>query len=286
MNSKQTTCAIALVLLAASGPAVAEESLHEDYAGLEGAANENPQAWFDLAVRAREAGDTETASRALERAESLQFSPVRLGLEKARIAVLRGARDEALAELSALAAGGFTAVQALTGDPLLSRLSGKSEYDTLVEEMTRQAFPCEHDGRFDEFDFWIGEWEVHDAGGNLAGRNSIRPAERGCVLVEKWSSATGGSGMSMNYLDHDAGEWVQVWIDSSGGQIEIRGGPTEEGMLLEGEIHYTATDTTAPFRGLWTPLPDGRVRQFFEQSNDGGESWVTWFEGFYTRTSD
>jgi hypothetical protein len=38
-----------------------------------------------------------------------------------------------------------------------------------------------------------------------------------------------------------------------------------------------------PFRGLWTPLPDGRVRQFFEQSNDGGETWVPWFEGFYTR---
>jgi len=30
-------------------------------------------------------------------------------------------------------------------------------------------------------------------------------------------------------------------------------------------------------------LPDGRVRQFFEQSTDGGETWTTWFEGFYTR---
>ncbi|MCJ7591455.1 MAG: hypothetical protein MUO51_08890 [Woeseiaceae bacterium] len=33
----------------------------------------------------------------------------------------------------------------------------------------------------------------------------------------------------------------------------------------------------------WTPLPDGRVRQFFEQSDDGGVTWVSWFEGFYTR---
>ena len=30
----------------------------------------------------------------------------------------------------------------------------------------------------------------------------------------------------------------------------------------------------------------GRVRQYFEQSNDGGETWVPWFEGFYTRTSE
>jgi hypothetical protein len=55
-------------------------------------------------------------------------------------------------------------------------------------------------------------------------------------------------------------------------------------MRLAGEISSAAGGAVAPFRGLWTPLPDGRVRQLFEQSNDGGETWVTWFEGFYTRT--
>ena len=57
----------------------------------------------------------------------------------------------------------------------------------------------------------------------------------------------------------------------------------EDGMLLIGTIRYVANDTTVDFRGLWTPLEDGRVRQFFEQSNDGGETWAAWFEGFYTR---
>ena len=32
-------------------------------------------------------------------------------------------------------------------------------------------------------------------------------------------------------------------------------------------------------------MDDGRVRQFFEQSNDEGETWSPWFEGFYTRQS-
>jgi hypothetical protein len=54
-------------------------------------------------------------------------------------------------------------------------------------------------------------------------------------------------------------------------------------MLLEGQIHYTSNGITAPFRGLWTAQPDGRVRQFFEQSNDGGETWEPWFEGYYSR---
>lgn len=152
-----------------------------------------------------------------------------------------------------------------------------------LAEIDRQRFPCRHQPHFQDFDFWIGEWDVHVQGGQLAGRNSIRPAERGCVLIEEWSSATGGTGRSINYYDAAAGEWVQVWNDASGSQIDIRGGLTDEGMLLEGEIHYVGNGTTAPFRGLWTPLPDGRVRQFFEQSNDGGESWTPWFEGFYSR---
>ncbi len=144
-------------------------------------------------------------------------------------------------------------------------------------------FPCEDNQRFAEFDFWIGEWDVHTAAGVYAGSNSIQSPHRGCVLIENWTSATGGTGMSVNYLDDANGEWVQVWNDGSGSQINIRGKLTDEGMLLVGTIHYVANGTTVPFRGLWTPMPDGRVRQFFEQYDEESEAWATWFEGFYTR---
>lgn len=143
--------------------------------------------------------------------------------------------------------------------------------------------PCLDDERFQAFDFWVGEWDVHLANGTLAGTNRIEKAEQGCVLIERWTSANGGTGRSINYFDAAEGEWVQVWNAAGGTQIDIRGGMTDAGMLLEGRIHYVTNGTTAPFRGLWTPLPDGRVRQFFEQSNDGGTSWTPWFEGFYAR---
>lgn len=145
-------------------------------------------------------------------------------------------------------------------------------------------FPCEDHPRFAEFDFWVGTWDVHTADGTLAGTNTIERSERGCVLVEKWSGASGGTGMSINYFDAANGEWVQVWNAAGGTQIDIRGGLTTEGMLLTGKIHYIANSLTADFRGLWTPLDDGRVRQFFEQSTDGGQTWKPWFEGFYTRS--
>ncbi len=149
-----------------------------------------------------------------------------------------------------------------------------------------QRYPCAHQEKFQEFDFWVGDWDVHTADGTFAGSNSIVSSQRGCILIENWTNASGGTGMSMNYLDKTTDEWVQVWMAQDGSQILIRGGLSGDGMLLEGTIHYVASGKTNLFKGLWTPLPDGRVRQYFEHSTDGGESWSSWFEGFYTRKSN
>ena len=208
--------------------------------------------------------------------------------------VLAGAReaarnrdaDAAVAQLQTLVDAGFTSVGVLTGDPDINSLAGDPAYDALVANLTRAAYPCEYDAAFGEFDFWLGAWDVHMANGNFAGNNEIARAQRGCVLIENWHSAFGGTGTSINYIDKITGEWVQVWNDASGSQINIRGGMTEEGMLLAGTIHYVGNGQTLPFRGLWTPLEDGRVRQFFEQSNDDGETWSPWFEGFYSRSEE
>ncbi|MEJ2128847.1 MAG: hypothetical protein P8X81_08360 [Woeseiaceae bacterium] len=144
-------------------------------------------------------------------------------------------------------------------------------------------FPCKDDERFAEFDFWVGEWTVHIADGTYAGSNVITSPQQGCVLLENWTGASGSTGLSINYLDHQTGEWVQIWSDASGSQIDIRGGMTDEGMRMVGTIHYVGSNTTFPFRALWTPLEDGRVRQFFEQYDATSETWAPWFEGFYTR---
>lgn len=213
------------------------------------------------------------------------LSPVQAGLAEAREALADGDQGRAVEALQGLFDNGFFGVGVILADPALSTLAGNPGFDQLVDEMSRQAYPCEHDPAFAEFDFWVGDWDVHLANGTFAGTNRIRREQRGCVLIENWSGASGGSGTSINYVDKTDGRWVQVWNGAGGSQIHIRGGMTKNGMLLEGTLHYVATGQTLPFRGLWTPLEDGRVRQYFEQSNDGAESWAPWFEGFYTRRS-
>ena len=265
--------------------AQAGDSVASDFAALSGNAAATGQQWFDLAGKAREADELGIATQALAKAVELEFPPVRISFERTRLLIARGDRDAAVAELNSLLDAGFTAVGFVTGDPVINSLAGRTDYDEFVRKMTVLAYPCQDDETFKAFDFWIGSWDVHVASGAQAGTNVIEPIERGCALIERWTSASGGTGTSINYLDKATNEWVQVWNAESGGQINIRGGMTDEGMRMEGQIHYIGTGTTAPFRALWTPLPDGRVRQFFEQSNDGGETWVAWFEGFYTRTN-
>ena len=143
--------------------------------------------------------------------------------------------------------------------------------------------PCLRDDAFAQFDFWIGDWEVFTAAGRKAGENHITRIENGCLLVEKWTSASGSTGTSMNYYDPSRKLWAQHWVSQDGVIIDIEGALQGNSMVLSGRSHYTASGRSASFRGKWTPLPDGRVRQFFEESNDRGQTWEPWFEGFYVR---
>ena len=239
--------------------------------------------WFRMAQEARQNRELTEAHTALDNAERQGYQPIRVAFERARLFTLGDEPENAVAMLQALADSGFTAVGFITGDPILRTLAGNTGFDHLVAELAKVAYPCENDEAFRAFDFWIGDWVVHGPAGDLSGSNMIERSQRGCVLIENWTSVSGGTGMSINYLDKASGEWVQVWNAEGGSQIHIRGGMTNEGMRLVGTLHTVATGTTVPFRGLWTPLADGRVRQFFEQSTDGGDTWTPWFEGFYTR---
>lgn len=141
---------------------------------------------------------------------------------------------------------------------------------------------CADDAAFHAFDFWIGEWEVYNnANGNLAGRNRIEAREAGCVLVEQWTAASGGTGMSMNYFDPVTDRWRQVWV-ANAYAIDIVGGLDAAGaMVLTGAIHYFAQRASFPFRGTWTPNADGSVRQLFEQQVPDTGEWQLWFDGRY-----
>ncbi len=134
-----------------------------------------------------------------------------------------------------------------------------------------------------DFDFWVGEWRVsNNVNGQFAGTNSITREEGGCLLMEHWEGASGGTGTSMNYYNPVTREWRQLWVSAGRYAIDIVGGLRGESMVLEGSI-YNFGGAVWDFRGTWTPDDDGSVRQFFEQYNHDSGVWEPWFDGRYER---
>ena len=151
---------------------------------------------------------------------------------------------------------------------------------TAQEQPAPAPLPCSEDV-YRQFDFWLGTWDVTTVTGAPAGRNVISAEEGGCLLLEQWTSVSGGTGQSYNFYDPGTQQWRQVWV-SQGAVIDYSGGLTETGsMRLEGKIRYHAGGQF-PFTGEWTPQEDGTVRQHFEQYDPDKETWTPWFTGIYT----
>lgn len=143
--------------------------------------------------------------------------------------------------------------------------------------------PCAGGERAQEFNFWIGEWEVRSQG-QIAGTNSIRPILDGCVLQENWRGAQGGAGTSLNFYDPSRNRWRQLWVWRGGTSLELEGGLVDGAMVLSGST-TTPDGRTVENRITWTHAQDGSVRQLWESSTDGGKTWQTSFDGHYTRAT-
>jgi hypothetical protein len=144
---------------------------------------------------------------------------------------------------------------------------------------------CETIDAFNDFDFWLGEWNVYsnDENRSLQGTNLVTKHHQNCLIMENWTSARGGTGRSMNYYDAVEDRWRQVWV-ANGYSIDYTGGLNDAGsMVLTGRINDYKTAKSHAFRGTWTPNADGSVRQFFEQHDADSGEWKTWFDGLYIR---
>jgi hypothetical protein len=141
--------------------------------------------------------------------------------------------------------------------------------------------PCDSRAEAKQFDFWVGEWDVF-VNGKLAGSNRIEKILNGCVLQENWEPAGGGgTGKSWNWYDIGDRKWHQLWLASGGApQLSLSGGLKDGAMTYEGTSIGPA-GATIHNRLQFSKLPDGRVRQFWQQSPDGGKTWTTAFDGEY-----
>ena len=144
------------------------------------------------------------------------------------------------------------------------------------------ATPCAS-AEHHQFDFWIGAWTVTTPDGKPAGDSRIESVLGGCALLEHWTGAgpAGGEGKSLSLYVAADREWHQTWVDGGGNRIVLTGGLDGARMVLKNA--WTQNGKSMRSELSWTPDADGGVRQVSRQSNDGGATWTTTFDGIYRR---
>lgn len=135
-----------------------------------------------------------------------------------------------------------------------------------------------------QFDFWLGNWEVI-AAGKVVGQNRITKELGGCVLHESYSTPSGYAGESFNMYDQVTDQWHQSWVDNSGLLLTLNGQFDGKSMQLSG-TGKNAKGQAVIHRITWTPKEDKSVRQHWQVSSDGGESWITAFDGTYIKQNN
>jgi hypothetical protein len=132
-----------------------------------------------------------------------------------------------------------------------------------------------------QFDFWIGDWQVHKNDGVFAGFNRITSEYRGCVIHERYGTGRGYSGESLNVYDAARKVWHQSWVDDTGLLLTLEGRWNGKSMVLEG-LAPGSDGAMAKQRITWTPNADGSVRQLWETADAKGV-WSVAFDGRYTK---
>ena len=151
-----------------------------------------------------------------------------------------------------------------------------------LASFTIQAAPPPCDSpEHHQFDFWIGDWQVHRPDGALAGINRITREYGGCVIHERYATGKGYSGESLNVYDAARKVWHQTWVDDSGLLLTIEGRWNGKSMVLEG-LAPDSGGAMVKQRITWTPNSDGSVRQLWETADAKG-AWTVAFDGKYTK---
>ncbi len=132
----------------------------------------------------------------------------------------------------------------------------------------------------EQFDFWVGDWDVYDTSGKKIGENKIEKLENDCIVSEHWKGATGGSGRSYNYYNAVDSTWNQVWISNSGNNLVLKGKAATNKMTLKSELNKNEKGNYYN-QITWTKNEDDSVTQLWEVLNENGESLSIAFKGIY-----
>ena len=152
-----------------------------------------------------------------------------------------------------------------------------------LSQFTFAQKPCDANPKYNEFNFWIGEWEVYDLKNNIAGYSKISKILDNCVVLEEWTSSAEQQGLlftgkSFNTYNASTKQWQQTWVDNTGGSNEYLTGYFENDAMHFKSRPFSNGKNSSVRKITFYKLKDGKVRQHGEISNDEEKTWTTEYD--------
>ena len=145
-----------------------------------------------------------------------------------------------------------------------------------------QPANCNTD-KHNEFDFWVGEWNVYDTSGKLLGTNIVTKDLDNCLIEEHWESTGINKGSSYNYYNPADSTWNQLWVDNQGTILKLKGVASENKMTLRSDILLSNNNKKYYNHITWTHNDDGSVTQTWMYRNERDEDIAIAFIGIYKK---
>jgi len=130
-----------------------------------------------------------------------------------------------------------------------------------------------------QFDFWLGEWNVI-WGEDGKATNRIERILDGKIIQENFI-APDLHGMSVSSYDAERGLWCQTWVDNNGTYLDFTGKFENDRMVLSRDA--IVRGQACKQRMVWYDIQENQLEWNWERSDDNGKSWRVLWQIHYAR---
>lgn len=136
--------------------------------------------------------------------------------------------------------------------------------------------------KYNQFDFWLGAWNVYDSSEKLIGINSITKGSDSCLILEKWVEDE-RRGSSTVFYNSTNDSWNQIWVDNTGFVLKLKGNFVKGIMTLKSEL-IEGNNKNYYNQISWIQNDDGSITQLWEIYDEHSIKISEVFQGIYKKT--
>jgi len=246
---------------------------------------DNGKLWYYIATAEYSQKNYNEAITAYLNASKTLTGPI-VCYNLAGVYALSGDKEKAYKWLGKSVEKGFNQYTTMEKDSDFESINKEEKFKKLLKKVEIIANPCLAREEYNQFNFWVGKWDVINPAGNHAGDSEIDLMNNGCTIVENWYGARNFQGKSFNYSDTTDNKWHQFWINQNAQKTTFEGKLEKGNMVFYSYDHVKDTKNPYLERLTFFNLGKNKVRQYDQKTTDNGKTWTVQYDLTYKRKTN